>query len=350
LATVTIGAAAANTDLFGRAGNLSVLDLGANALIGSGSETANVTVDGAGAGVYGGTGGTLDVTIGAANAIVAGLGANTIVDASSSLASGALVFGGFSGTASLDGSLSVLGGGDQLLAITGGSNATIDAATSDTVFTGVYIGTGAIAGNVLVNGSASALQVNFIGGAGSATVLGGVGAATVFGVDFSNANFVGSTVTGSPGGFLFANGSNAGAETLNAGSSTTNDTLFAAHGNDSLIASSGTDFIDVGANTGSLSGAGTVTGGDTVVGSSSSLASAHMIFSDGSFLGGAVVTNFTSADSVALTGYGTTQSAASLLASSTFNGGDTTIALSDGTHITFVDTTAAALTGHLTST
>jgi hypothetical protein len=342
--------------VFGRAGNLSILDLGANALIGNGTGNANVTVDGAGSEVYGGTSGSLDVTIAAASVIAGGLGDNTIVDASSSLASGALVFGGFSNTAASDGTLSVLGGADQLLVVTGGSNATIDAATSVGVFTGIYIGTGQIAGNVLVNGSASALQVNFIGGAGNATVLGGAGAATVFGTDFSNANFVGSAVNGAPGGFLFANGSNAGSETLNGGTSTTNDTLFAAHGNDSLIAGSGNDFIDVGANTGMLGGAGTVTGGDAVL---AGTGADEMVFSHGSFIGGAVVSNFSSADSVLLTGYNSlagangNQATTALANATTVSGGggttDTTIALADGTHITFVDTTVNQLTGHLSS-
>jgi len=347
LTSVTIAAGATSTEAFGRAGNMSILDRGVDALIGSGEGTASVTVDGAGTGVYGGQGGTLNVVINAASVIAGGLGANTTVDASSSLASGALVFGGFE-AASLDGSLSVLGGADQLLAVTGGSNATIDAATSDTVFTGVFIGTGAIAGNVLVNGSASALQVQFVGGAGSSTVMGGAGAATLFGADFTASNFVGSSVTGAPGGFLDAIGTNAGSETLNAGTSTTNDTLFASHGNDSLIAGSGKDFIDVGANTGSLGGAETVTGGTTVqAGSGSDL----IVFSDGTFAGGAVITNFTASanNSVLLSGYGSSAAGAAL-AGATTNAGNTTITLSDHTSITFVDTTVQQLTGHLSST
>ena len=171
LTSVTIAAGAASTAAWGRAANQTILDLGSDALIGSGTGTAVMSLDGAGSQVYGGAG-SLDVVIDAANVIAAGLGANTTVDASSSLASGALVFGGFENTASLDGSLSVRGGPDQLLVVTGGSNSTIDAATSDTVFTGIYIGTGTIGGSNLINGSASALQVNFIGGASATTILG----------------------------------------------------------------------------------------------------------------------------------------------------------------------------------
>jgi len=354
LTAVTIAAAATGTDLYGRAGNMAVLDLGADALIGSGQGTAVMSINGAGTQVYGGSG-NLDVIIGAASVIAAGLGANTTVDASSASATGALVFGGFDSVAASDGTLSVLGGADSLIAATGGSNATIDAGSG---FTGVYIGTGAsvnpIAGNVVVDGGSGALQVNFIGGVGSATVFGGEGAATLFGVDGTNAMFVGSTAASAPGGFLFANGSNAGSETLNAGSSTTNDTLFAAHGNDSLVAGSGTDFIDVGLNTGSLGSAQTVTGGTTVVGGAG-----HdlMVFTQAAFAGGAVITNFTSNDSVLLVNYnglaGGNQASIALADATTVPGSggttDTTLTLADGTHITFVDATVQQLTGHISS-
>jgi Ca2+-binding RTX toxin-like protein len=319
-------------------------------LIGSGEGTAVMTIDGAGSQVYGGAG-SLDVIIDAASVIAAGLGANTTVDASSSLASGALVFGGFENTPSEDGTLSVRGGADQLLVVTGGSNSTIDAATSDTVFTGIYIGTGVIAGSNLIYGSASALQVNFIGGAGAATVLGSTGAVTLFGANGTDADFIGSSISGAPGGLLFANGTSVGGETLNAGSSTTNDTLFGSQGNVSLVAGSGTDFLSGGENTGSLGGAGTVTGGDTMVGGSGS---DLMFFAHGSFSGGAVITQFSSLDTVLLDGYNSLSGAggdqaATALANATVAGGNTTIALADGTHITFVDTTAALLQAHLVS-
>ena len=125
--------------------------------------------------------------------------------------------------------------------------------------------TGSLAGSNVINGaSASRLYVAFIGGAGSATVYGGEAGASVFGVDGTDATYV-DTMAGAPGGFLVANGSAAGGETLNAAGSTTNDSLFAAQGNVSVVAGSGTDFLDVGANTGTVGGAGTVVGGDTLV-------------------------------------------------------------------------------------
>ncbi len=347
---VTVGAAASDGDVFGRAGNTNIVDLGADALIGAGGGTSAVSIGGAGTQLYGASppGGTLNVSIGAANALVFGLGDNTTVDASNAAATGARVFGGFSSIAADNGTLLIQGGADSLLAVTGGSNATINAGTGGLY---AYIGTGSIAGSNVINGaSASALYVAFIGGAGSATVYGGEAAASVFGVDGSDVTYV-DTLAGAPGAFLVANGSAAGGETLNAAGSMTNDSLFAAQGNVSLVAGSGTDFLDAGANTGSVGGAGTVVGGDTIMaGGGSDL----LFFSHGAFAGGAVVINFSSlSDTVVLSGYNAVaggNQASMALANATTAGGDTTIALADGTHITFVDATAAQLQGHLFST
>jgi hypothetical protein len=74
-----------------------------------------------------------------------------------------------------------------------------------------------------------------------------------------------------------------------------------------------------------------------------------MIFQHGVWTGAAVVTNFSANDTYLLQGYGSSAAGAALL-NSTSNGGNTTIALSDNTHITFVDVTAAQLAGHLIST
>jgi hypothetical protein len=308
-----------------------------------------VSIAGANTQLYGSESGsgTLNVSIGAANADVFGLTNTTTVDASNAAATAAVVFGGFSSVPSANGSLSVQGGQDFLVAVTGGSNSTINAGTGGLY---AYIGTGSIAGSNLINGaSADALYVAFIGGAGSATVYGGEAAASVFGVDGTDATYVNSLAV-APGAFLVANGSAAGSETLNAAGSTTNDSLFAAQGNVSLVAGSGTDFLDAGANTGSLGGAGTVVGGDTMVaGSGSDL----VFFTHAAFEGGAVVINFSSADTVVLSGYNSVaggNQASMALADATTAGGDTTIALADGTHITFVDATTAQLQGHLFST
>ena len=336
---LTVGAAASNSDVFGRAGNTNILDLGADALMGAGSGTGVVSIAGAGTQLYGSESGsgTLNVSIGAAKALVFGLNNNTTVDASNAAATGALVFGGFSSVAADNGSLSIQGGQDFLVAVTGGDNSTINAGSGGLY---AYIGTGSLAGSNLINGSsASLLYVAFIGGAGSATVFGGEAAASVFGVDGTDATYV-NTLAGAPGAYLVGNGSAAGDETLNAAGSTTNDSLFAAQGNVSLVAGSGNDLLS----------AGDATGGDTMVGGSGA---DLMLFTHGTFTGTAVVINFSSADTIFLSGYNAAaggNQANMALADATQAGGDTTIALADGTHITFVDATTAQLQGHLFST
>jgi hypothetical protein len=342
--TVTIGASASNTDVFGRLGNTSILDLGASALMGAGGVSSLVTIGGAGSQLYGSSppGGSLNVSIGAASALVFGLGDNTTVDASSAAATDALIFGGFSSIPADNGTLSVLGGADSLVAVTGGSNSTINAGSGNTF---VYIGTGSIAGSNVVHGGAGILDITFIGGAGTATVFGGDAASSLFGADGTNATFFGNSV----GGYLIAAGTSVGGETINAAGSTTNDTMNAAAGNVSLAAGSGSDVLFAGVNTGSLGGSGTVTGGDTMVGGSGS---DLVIFQHGVWTGAAVVTNFSANDTYLLSGYGA-GAAATALSTATVTGSgataDTTIALSDGTHITFVDSTSAQLQGHLSS-
>jgi hypothetical protein len=77
-----------------------------------------------------------------------------------------------------------------------------------------------------------------------------------------------------------------------------------------------------------------------------------MLFGQGAFAGGAVVINFSSVDTVFLAGYDAAaggDQASIALAQATTTGSDTTIALSDGTHITFVDATTADLQGHVFS-
>jgi hypothetical protein len=348
---VTIGASATNTDVFGRSGNINIDDLGANALLGASGGASLVTLDGAGSQLYGASPpgaptGTMNVTIGAANVLAFALGDNTTVDASSAAATGAEIFGGFSSIQADNGSLSIQGGADSLVAVTGGSNSTINAGSGNTfVFIGTGAPTNAVAGSSLIHGGSGILDVTFIGGAGAATVFGGEAASSLFGADGTNATFFGNTA----GGFLVAAGTSVGGETINAGGSSTNDTLNAATGNVSLVAGSGNDLLFAGVNTGALGGSGTVTGGDTLTGSTSLTAQDTMIFQHGVWSGAAVVTNFSTNDTYLLQGYGSSAAGAALL-NSTSNGGNTTIALSDNTHITFVDVTAAQLAGHLIST
>jgi hypothetical protein len=343
--TVTIAGAGAT--VYGRTGNMTILDKAPGAFIGTGSGVGNVTIGGADASVFGGTSGTLNISIGAANAFIGTGGTAATVDASSGAATGAAVFGGYSSIQAQDGPLVVNGGANPLLVGTGASNATVNAGSGST---GVYIGNGTIAGSNVVHGGSGFLTVQFLGGAGSATVFGGSGTTSLFGTAGTFGNFQGTSGTG----FLYANGSNSSSETLSAAGSTTNDTLFAAHGNVSLIAGSGNDELIGGLNTGSQGGAGSVVGGSTLQGSSG-----HDLFDfvKGLSSGADVVTNFTASDTVFLAGYDTLAGGAAgsntqgnlALANATVTGGNTTIGLADGTKITFVGTTTAQLTGHLFS-
>jgi len=326
---------------------MTVLDQAPGAFIGTGNGVGNVTIGGADASVFGGTSGTLNVSIGAANAFIGTGGTAATVDASSANATGAAVFGGYSSIQAQDGPLVVNGGANTLLVGTGASNATVNAGSGNT---GVFMGNGTIAGSTVVHGGSGSLQVQFLGGAGSATVFGGSGTSSLFGTAGTFSNFQGTSGTG----FLYANGTNSSSETLSAAGSTTNDTLIAAHGNVSLIAGAGNDELVGGFNTGSIGGAGSVVGGSTLAGGAG-----HDIFSfvNGMTSGGDVVTNFTASDTVFLAGYDTLAGGSAgsntqgnlALQNATVQGGNTTIGLADGTKITFVGTTLAQLQGHLFS-
>jgi Ca2+-binding RTX toxin-like protein len=243
--------------------------------------------------------------------------------------------------------MSIAGGANALVVGTGGSNTTIDAGAGGA---SVYIGTGSIAGSNLINGGSGPLLIAFAGGTGSATIFGGTGQTSLFGAAGADVQYDGTA----GGGLLCADGTDASAETLNAAGSTSNDTLFAAQGNVSLVAGSGDDVLIAGDNTGSLGGGGSVVGGATLAGGSG-----HDLFLFASTLsdGADVITNFTASDDVFLGGYdalaggmaGSDTQAMHALQNVTQMGGNATIALADGTTITFVDITTAQLQGHLFS-
>ena len=115
----------------------------------------------------------------------------------------------------------------------------------------------------------------------------------------------------------------AGNETLNAGSSDTNNTLAGGTGADTLISGSGNDVFWAG------------TGGDTMTGGAGSDA---FNFVKGNAGGHYVITDFTSSDGVNLLGYGA-DAATNALASASTSGGSSVISLSDSTQITFLDVT-----------
>jgi Ca2+-binding RTX toxin-like protein len=219
--------------------------------------------------------------------------------------------------------------------------------SSDTVNAGsgtdtVFIGTGAVAGDQQIHGGFGALRVQFVGGAGSATVFGGVGAATVFGTADSNVNWIGVQT----GGILDAVGNVTSSGSYDASASSTNDTLIGASGNVSMTGGSGNDFLLGGVNTGSIGGAGSVDGGTTMTGGAGNDV---FLFTQGLVNGGDIVQDFSANDVLALTGYGAAEGANALATADTA-GGTTTLTLSDGTSISFVNTSIAQLQGHISST
>ncbi len=233
----------------------------------------------------------------------------------------------------------IFGGSGPLEVVTGLSSDTVFAGTgTDTVF----IGTGTAAGDQLINGGMGALRVQFVGGAGSATVIGGSGAATVFGTGDSNVKWIGMQT----GGILDAVGNVTSTGSYDASASTTNDTLIGASGNVSMTGGSGSDFLLGGVNTGSIGGAGSVVGGTTMTGGAGNNV---FLFTSGLVNGGDIVQDFGGNDILALSGYGAAEGA-NALSKATTAGGTTTLTLSDGTSISFVNTSIAQLQGHISST
>ncbi len=131
----------------------------------------------------------------------------------------------------------------------------------------------------------------------------------------------------------------ANGETLNAGTSCTNNFLNALSGSNSVIGGSGDDTIVGGVTD---SGATTMTGG----------AGNNMFFFNfGNVNGTDIITDFAASsgntmilsDYDAVAGGGLSSAANAALASATIIGGNTSISLADGTRITFDNTTAAQL-------
>ena len=312
------------------------------------------------------------------NLVYANLGGSNVVSVGGAAGGGSpTVFGSFGAVVGSD---TIVAGSGALLVATGNSNDTIFAGTAagqtilggyadsgnganvihggtadleiavgaskDTIFAGsgndsIYIGNGNFADDQLINGGTGPLRVQFIGGAGSATVVGGSGAVTVFGIGDSNITWIG----GPTGGFLDAVGNVSSTGSYNASASTSNDTLFGQSGNVSITGGSGNDFLVAGVNTGSLGGAGSVVGGSTLSGGAGT---DTFIFTSGLVNGGDIIKDFNADDFVALSGYGA-GAAATVLANATSAGGTTTLRLSDGTSISFLNTSTAQLTGHVFS-
>ncbi len=252
------------------------------------------------------------------------------------------------------------GASDQIYGPNGSGTASIDASGSSNLTVGG--GTGSETVNA---GTASNLQVwgstgnfDFIGGSGSATVVGEGASNTISsgsgpllyaaGYDTPNSSTVtgtglgGVTLYGAAGGAITYGSSLeggvfvawAGNETLSAAGSSTvanlfyggdiaTNTVFAAagSGNDTLIAGSGTDTLQGGSG-------------------------ADLFAFVKDYISGAAndtILGFTPSDSATLFNYNIGE-ATTDLANATVAGGNTTIALSDGTHVTFVGVTD--LTAH----
>jgi Ca2+-binding RTX toxin-like protein len=308
--------------------NLAFANLGGSHTLFAGAGTPTVF------GSFGSTVGS-DVIVGGSGALLVATGeSNDTIFAGT--AAGQTIFGGYSDSG--NGSNVIHGGTEDLEIAAGGSN--------DTIFSGagndsIYIGNGNFAGDQLINGGTGGSRVQFVGGAGSATVVGGAGAATVFGIGDSNIKWIG----GPTGGLLDAVGNVTSTGSYDASGSTSNDTLIGASGNVSITGGSGNDFLVGGVNTGSLGGAGSVVGGATLAGGAGTNT---FIFTNGLVNGGDIITDFSANDFLSLSGYGA-GAAGAALANATSTGGTTTLQLSDGTSISFLNTTTSQLTGHIFS-
>jgi Ca2+-binding RTX toxin-like protein len=339
---------------------------------GSGSDT--VTVVAANATVLAGTGNSLMVAEnGTSDVFVGGIGNDTLFSSGSgtlSGGSGASVIALY-GSASASNTIILSGTGDTVAGDAGSDAISISGAASSALVFGsgtttrvqdngshdtIVAGSGAttVAGNgdALVFGGAAGLL--FTGGSGTATIVGGPGNSTIDagsgGVVFS-AGSGGATVNGlatlfgapgadldyvgSVGGALAVFGN--GAETIDASASSTSNTLWGgidATGGDLMVGGSGTDTLIAG------------TAADTMSGGSGSN---MFLFIQGQAGGADVVTDFTAADTVFLMNYGIAE-AGIALAGAVSGGGNTTLALSDSTTITFLGVpSAAALAGHVFS-
>jgi hypothetical protein len=190
--------------------------------------------------------------------------------------------------------------------------------------------------NLSVFGNSGLLT--FIGGGGQSTVFAGTGGATLFGGAGGSIAYGGAPVGST--GMVYVAG--AGAETLNAINSATNDVMSGGTiggSTSSIVGGSGADTFNAGV------------GSDTMVGGGGSN---HFVFTKAvinnaapsDFVGGFPASN---TDQVLLAGYGAGEAQHALsTATSAFN--NTTLTLSDNTKITFLGTSLSQLIGHVSST
>jgi hypothetical protein len=336
--------------VFGGTGDTTIFgdDAGGFYVMGAAGAQEFANVGGSGS-VFGGPGamsvfGSFSANPGS-DMVVGGLGELTLATGGSNdtvfAASGSSTIFGEFGAGAFGGTVGnnvIFGGTGPLEVVTGDSNDTVFAGSgTDTVF----IGTGTSAGAQQIQGSTGALRVQFIGGAGSATITGGSGAATVFGTGDSNVKWIGVQT----GGILDAVGNVTSTGSYDASASTTNDTLIGASGNVSMMGGSGSDFLLGGVNTGSIGGAGSVVGGTSMTGGAGNNV---FLFTSGLVNGGDIVQDFGGNNTRRF--QVTVREGANVPIKPTTAGGTTTLTLSDGTSISFVNTSIAQLQGHISST
>ena len=251
--------------------------------INAGTGTGLVFLEGSNATVAGSTGTLMVAVTGATEQVALGAGGGTI-------------FGGAQGSYSLAGSAAVIG--------SDGSNTISVNQAAATVFAG--------SGNDTVFGPTGSGSLTFIGGAGSSTVVGGSVPVTLFGADGGTTTLFGS------GADLVVVGTGA---RVDASQATGSNVFFGGSTASTILGGTGADMFVLG------QGATSLTGG---------AGAANVFDFVASATGGAtdVISDFKSADKLALSGY-KVNDAADVLKSATVSGGSTTVTLSDQTKIVF---------------
>ena len=339
--------------LIGNTGNDQLFGTGQNdtLIAGPGANTdlfalGNATMQGGGNDIFVSNFGNVDVTtskdghsavwLGAADNMVTLNGSDTVAsnEALSGIASDTVVAQGDASTGDLIvgpdvGQLEFDGGAGRDSVVGHGGTLLVYGGTADD---NLMIGnTGALAyfggtGSALVVGVSSQMQI--IGGAGAVTIFGGTGLGH-YSAEPGRSYFVvgegASTITASAGNTVWLIGGANVVTSVNGGgaiawgaNSTGNNSFFAGSGPATLVGGVGNDSFTAGSGNATLDGG---SGGADVFN-----------FTYGAAGGTDVLHNFgVSSDKIDLHGYGV--SASAVLAAATVSGGNTMLALSDGTHI-----------------
>src|SRR6267154_1118043 len=288
--------------------------------------------------------GNVSILGAAGDTITGGTGSNQFIDAH---LGNQLVFGGSAGAATIWG-----GAGDTIIG--GAGNATIGGVSGDTITggTGNYFIDAHVSNESVVGGSAG--NGTIWGGAGD-TIQGGAGNVTIGGGS-------GDTITGGTGNyFIDAHLSNQSVVGGSGGNGTiwggAGDPIRGGAGNltigggagDTIIGGSGTEFIDASLGNQSVvggSGNETIWGaaGDTIQGASGSgqaligfAGGNQTAWDDGATsTGNDSIFGFSQSSNDRISLNGSTDTISNVAGSAVTSGGNTTITLSDGSHITLL--------------